>query len=169
MWQAFWAWYERNYTLNISIAFGLFILQVWHLTWLGGEVVVGRLTGAPLFSLEDLALLVTIVVDYTEIPAIFSVTLVYIDAFRRGERWYSALMLVLLHSQWLHIFWITDEFVVDSFSGRGGHAHSTVLPHWLAWIAIGVDYLEVPVMIDTGWKFWRALRERNKEVLKDLH
>jgi len=169
MWKAFWAWYERNYTLNISIAFGLFILQAWHLVWLGSDVVIGRLTGESLFSLEGLALIVTIVVDYTEIPAIFGITLVYIDAWRRGERWYSALMLVLLHSQWLHIFWITDEFVVETISGATLHTHSTVLPLWLAWVAIGIDYLEVPVMIDTGRRFWRALRERDKEILKDLH
>lgn len=168
MWQKFWAWYERNYTLNISIAFGLFILQAWHLVWLGGDVVVGRLTGESLFSLDGLLLLITIVVDYTEIPAIFGITLVYVDALRRGETWHPVLMLLLLHSQWLHIFWITDEYVVDTFAGHGGHIHATVLPAGLAWIAIGIDYLEVPVMIDTGRKFWRALRERNKEILKDL-
>lgn len=167
MWQKFWAWYERNYTLNISIAFGLFILQLWHLVWLGGDVVVGRLTGESLFSLEGLALLITVLVDYTEIPAIFTITLVYADAFRRGEKWYSALMLFLLHSQWLHIFWITDEFVVDSFSGQGMHTHSTVLPHWLAWVAIGIDYLEVPVMIDTGKRFVLAWWKRDKTLLKE--
>lgn len=159
MWNTFWAWYERNYTLNVSIAFFLFILQLWHLVWLGGDVVVGRLFDAPFFSLEGWALLITIVVDYTEIPAIFTVTLVYVDAIRRGERWYPLLMLALLHSQWLHIFWITDEFVVDTIS-HAAEGHQTILPAWLAWVAIGIDYLEVPVMIDTGWKFIKALRVR---------
>jgi len=162
MWRAFWAWYERTYTLNVSIALGLFLLQIWHLIWLGSHVVTERLTGAPLFSLEGLPLLLTIIVDYTEIPAILGVTLVYVDAWRRGEKWNAIIMLTLLHSQWLHMFWITDEFVFNTLIGHGGdgHTHATILPAWLAWVAIGIDYLEVPVMFDLLRRCIRALREK---------
>lgn len=166
MWQKFWNWYERNYILNVSIALGLFLLQIVHLSWLGGEVVAQRALGTPLFELDGIWQLIIILVDYTEIPAIFTMTLVYIDAWRRGARWNAVIMLVLLHSQWLHIFWITDEFVVDSFTGVGEHTHSTVLPAWLAWVAILIDYLEVPVIIDTVVKLTRSLR--NKEGLKGV-
>ena len=38
---------------------------------------------------------------------------------------------------------------------------------WLAWVAIGIDYLEVPVMIDTLKKFLKAIREgRTEHFLK---
>lgn len=156
IWNAFWGWYERNYVLNVTIAFVLFLLQLVHLTWLGGEVVALRAFGVPLFELTGIWEKIIVLVDYTEIPAIFTMTLVYIDAYRRGAKWNAVLMLTLLQSQWLHIFWITDEFVVDTFSDHG----HTVLPPWLAWVAIGIDYLEIPVIIDTFVKLYKAVREK---------
>jgi len=48
MWQKFWDWYNRTYTLNISIALVLFALQLVHLVWLFGEVIWGKFFGAPL-------------------------------------------------------------------------------------------------------------------------
>jgi len=152
----FWAWYERNYILNVSIALGLFLLQLIHLFWLGGDVIVGRAFGTPLFEFAGIWEKIIVLVDYTEIPAIFTMTLVYVDAWRRGNKWNAVIMLTLLHSQWLHIFWITDEFVTDSFSG---HGHS-VLPGWLAWVAILIDYLEVPVVFDTVLKLVKSLRKK---------
>jgi len=156
MWHSFWSWYERNYVLNVSIALGLFIIQIIHLTWLGGEVVALRAFGYTLFELSGIWEKIIVLVDYTEIPAIFTMTLVYVDAWRRGDRRNAVLMLFLLHSQWLHIFWITDEFVVDTFSEHG----HTVLPMWLAWVAIGIDYLEIPVILDTLKKLFVAVRDK---------
>ncbi len=156
MWERFWAWYDRNYTLNVSIAAGLFLLQLVHLVWLGGEVATLRALGTALFDLTGMWETLIIVVDYTELPAIFTMTLVYIDAWRRGSKWNAVLMLALLHSQWMHIFWITDEFIVTTLSEPG----STILPNWLAWIAILIDYLEVPVVFDTLIKLGRSLREK---------
>jgi len=164
----FWAWYERNYTLNVSIAAGLFLLQIVHLFWLGGEVVALRAFGNPLFELSGVWETIIVLIDFTEIPAIFTMTLVYIDAWRRGAKWNAVIMLTLLHSQWLHIFWITDEFVIATFSEQG----STVLPSWLAWAAILIDYLEVPVVFDTLIKVGRSIREKRgisgvKEALNE--
>lgn len=155
-WKKFWDWYDRNYLLNVSIAAGLFLLQLVHLFWLGGEVIVLRLFGEPLFEFTGIWQALIVLIDYTEIPAIFTMTLVYVDAWRKGARFNALLMLTLLHSQWLHIFWITDEFVVDVFSGTG----ETILPAWLAWVAILIDYLEVPVIFDTLIKLGRSLHER---------
>ena len=92
-------------------------------------------------------------VDYGEIPAILSVSLVYINELRTRFSFIGATYLLFLNSQWLHIFWITDEFVVTAFNEAG-----TVLPLWLAWVGISIDYLEVPVMFDTGKKLLRAWR-----------
>ena len=162
IWSTFWSCYERNYVLNVSIALGLFLLQIVHLGWLGGDVIAQRLTGIAWFDFTGIWQMLIVLVDYTEIPAIFSMTLVYVDAWRRGAKWNAIIMLTLLHSQWLHIFWITDEFIVDTFSEHG----STVLPIWLAWVAILIDYLEVPVIIDTARKLVKAVRTRNLGAVK---
>jgi hypothetical protein len=156
LWQTFWEWYERHYVLNVSIALGLFVIQIIHLSWLGGEVIAIRLFDAPLFELSGIWEKIIVVVDYTEIPAIFTMTLVYVNAWRRGARANSILMLALLHSQWIHIFWITDEFIIETFSVYG----ETILPAWFAWAAILIDYLEVPVIFDTLRKLYVAVGER---------
>lgn len=156
MWQRFWDWYERTYTLNISIALGLFLLQIVHLIWLSGEVVWGKAHGHALFEFTGIWQAVIVLIDYTEIPALLSVSLVYINELRKGWNWKSAMFLVFLNSQWLHILWITDEFVVSAFAGSAAVA----LPLWLAWVAILIDYLEVPVMLDTFKKFFVAMRQK---------
>lgn len=163
-WLKFWGWYERHWLLNVSLAAGLFILQLVHLYWLSAEVVMARLTGAEGWWPDLLGLNIFILlVDYTEIPAIISTSLIYINEMRQGKR-RAWLFFLLLNSQWLHIFWITDEFVVEEITGSGG---GTVLPIWLAWVAIGIDYLEVPVMIDLLVKLGKAVRKgRIKEVLR---
>jgi len=162
IWRNFWEWYERTYALNVSIALGLFLIQIIHLIWLFGEVVWSKAFGVPLFTFTGIWETIIVLVDYTEIPAILSVSLIYINELRNGWNFKSALYLVFLNTQWLHIFWITDEFVVTSFNGAG-----TVLPLWLAWLAIGIDYLEIPVMIDTVKKFYVAMKKgRTAEFLK---
>lgn len=155
MWRAFWNWYERTYTLNVSIALGLFLLQIVHLVWLFGQVVWTKAFGMPLFMFEGVWETIIVLVDYTEIPALLSVSLVYVNELRKGWAWKPFIYLLFLNSQWLHIFWITDEFVLTELTGPG-----TVLPLWLAWAAILIDFLEVPVMIDTFKKFFRSIRER---------
>jgi hypothetical protein len=152
--ERFWRWYERHYTLNVTLAAALFLLQVAHLVWLTGQVVAARLTGEALFTLAGPFRWALVLVDYTEVPALLSVSLVYLNELRRRWDWRPLAMLVLLNSQWLHIFWITDEFVASSFE----ESSSSALPSWLAWVAILIDYLEVPVMIDTAWRAVEAVR-----------
>lgn len=156
---SFWAWYERNRRLNITIAAGLFILQLFHLYWLTVEVVLHRLFGLTglWLDLPWLNLLITLV-DYTEIPALITTSLVYINELRQGKnsRLKPLLYLLMLNSQWLHLFWITDEFVIDHFANVDA---GTVLPHWLAWVAIGIDYLELPVILDLFIKLYRDLKK----------
>jgi len=151
--QKFFAWYERHYTLNVVVALTLFLWQLVHLYWLGADVIAERLTGVSYFNVTPLWQYLLIVVDYTEIPAIVATSLLYINELRRGKAWRPILLLILLNSQWLHLFWITDEFVVNSFAGAG-----TILPVWLAWAAILIDYLEVPVILDIVLRFVKALK-----------
>lgn len=157
LWRGFWGWYERNYTLNISVALGLFLLQLAHLYWLSAEVVARRLTGTGYWELTGPLHFLILLVDYTEIPALLGTSLVYLNELRKGFRPKSLLLLLFLNSQWIHLFWITDEFVVDAFTGSGALVG---LPAWLAWVAIGIDYLELPVIVDMVWRLATAIRER---------
>jgi hypothetical protein len=152
----FWEWYERKLHLNIGIAAILFSWQIVHLIWLLGDVVMRRAFGVGFFELEGFLEVLVVVIDYTEIPAIISVSLIYINTLRKQFDAKSFWFLLLLNSQWFHLFWITDEFVVAAFSNHG----ETVLPIWAAWVAIGIDYLELPVMYDTIKKFFIVLKKK---------
>jgi hypothetical protein len=143
---SFWAWYERHYLLNLSLTTGLFLLQLVHLYWLFTHVVLFRLLGQSYFDPSPFWQYMIIIVDYTEIPALISTSVLYIYALQKRFSWKTIWFLVSLNSQWLHLFWITDEFVVNRFAADGGSA--TVLPVWLAWVAILIDFLELPVIID---------------------
>lgn len=160
----FWRWYERYATLNIGISAALFTLQLIHLFWLTTDVIATRLLGYALFHPTGIWELLIVIVDYLEIPTLLSVSLLYINELRKRWNIRSVLFLVLLNSQWFHIFWITDEVVEQVFTGSG----MTVLPIWAAWIAILIDYLELPVIADTIRQFIHALREhRVKKFLEE--
>jgi hypothetical protein len=150
-WRSFWEWYERHYLLNVAIASFLFLLQIVHLTWLGADPIAQRLAHESFFSPEGVLRYVIYAVDYSEIPALIAVSLVYVNELREGFAWKPLLFLLFLNSQWLHILWITDEYVAAELSGPS-------LPGWLAWLAILIDYLELPVIFDTLKRLALALR-----------
>jgi len=150
----FWQWYERHYAMNVAVAGALFLLQLVHLAWLTGQPLADRVLGDPLFDVEGLLRWLIVLVDYTEVPALLSVSLVYLhDLRKRGASLKPVLYLLFLNSQWLHIFWITDEFVVSS-----GQGEATALPVWLAYVAILIDYLELPVIYDTVKRLVSSVR-----------
>jgi hypothetical protein len=151
----FWSWYERHYALNVSVAAGLFALQLVHLVWLTAEPLWLKLFGESLFTIDKPYSWPLYLVDYTEIPALLSVSLIYVNELRKGVALRPLLYLLFLNSQWLHIFWITDEFVVES-----NESETTLLPSWLAYVAILIDYLELPVIVDTLRRSVVAQRER---------
>src|SRR3989338_2693864 len=128
----FWQWYERHYLLNIGIATGLFLLQTIHLIWLFGDIIIFKITGHALFGVNGFSEIALIVVDYTEIPALISVSVVYIHELSKTFSWKSVFYLFALNIQWLHLFWITDEFVVQTFTG------GEILPVWLIWVCLFV-------------------------------
>lgn len=143
-------WYERHYKLNTGIIAGLFVLQLIHLYWLAADVIALRLIEKSFFDPSGFWFYLIIVIDYTEIPVLIAASLLYINELKKGFNRKSVLFLILLNSQWLHIFWITDEIVKSSFTGVDG---LTILPIWLAWVAIIIDYLEAPVIFDIVKKF----------------
>ena len=100
--------------------------------------------------------------------SLISTSLLYAFELRKGFRWRPVLYLIFLNTQWLHLFWITDEFVIAQFMGE---AQAVMLQMWLAWVAIVIDYLELPVIVDTVYsacqfllqgRFFRMLRERSR-------
>jgi hypothetical protein len=107
----------------------LFFTQIVHLIWMTTYVIPIQLGSSPIWSPPEAPLALA---DYLELPAIIATSVLYI----RTKNWK---MLFLVNVQLFHIFWITDEFVLD----RG-----TLVPV-LAWIAILIDYLELPVIVDT--------------------
>lgn len=157
----FWSWYESHYTLNLGIAAGLFLLQIFHLIWLFGEVIAAKLFGTPLFSLHDAPKAFIVLIDYTEIPAILATSTVYLNELRKSFNKKSLMYFLFINSQWLHLFWITDEFVVDAFLG---HGEAILMPLWLAWVAILIDYLELPVIIDTLKRFFASLKQNELKI-----
>jgi hypothetical protein len=154
----FWKWYEKHKTLNIGIASLLFTLQLVHLYWLTTDVVVVKLFEKSLYNhglRAGISSFLILIVDYLEIPAIITTSLLYLNELRKNFDYKSLLFLFFINSQWLHIFWITDEFVLEHIlTHKGG----TTLPVWLAWFAILIDYLELPVIYDTLKKFYLSLR-----------
>lgn len=164
MMKSFWEWYERHILLATAIAGGLFLLQLFHLYWLTMHVVAFRLFGQSFFTLSDWGLRIMGIIDYTEIPAILSTSLVYLHQWRKDSRAKALFYLFLLNSQWLHMFWITDEIVLESFTNQ----ILVPLPIWLSWGAIVIDYLEIPVIIDVLKKLFRAMREKQFSRMKDI-
>jgi hypothetical protein len=153
IWLRFWSWYKNHKILNNGLVVGLFLLQLAHLYWLTVHVVFFRLFGKSYFDLYGIWQVLILIVDYTEIPALILTSIFYISEYREQKNFKSLLYLFFLNSQWIHLFWITDEFVIDEFLGKTG----TVLPHWLAWVAIFIDYLELPVIFDTLRQFIKSI------------
>lgn len=156
MFNRFWTWYEHHRVIITGITAALFLLQIVHLTWLATDVILPTIFDREPIVHSRFFLLILTLVDYTEIPALISASLLYLAELRKGASAKSILYLLLINSQWLHLFWITDEYVLEQFFGA---ARETVLPLWLAITAVAIDYLEVPVMIDTVRQFSASLRE----------
>lgn len=159
--QRFWDWYERHYALNVGIAAVLFTLQLVHLYWLSADVVAFRLFGQSFYTPTPWFKSLLVLVDYTEIPAIITTSIVYINELRKGFNWKSLSYLVFVDIQLVHISWITHEYVI-SLIAEGA------FPVWIIWGAILIDYLELPVIYETVKKFIDAVRDGNvKEFLEE--
>ena len=147
----FWDWYHRHYLVTLVVTTFVFLLQLFHLYWLFTSVVLLRLFGHDYFIFPERFMFVYVLADYLEIPALISASLLYLYEVRRSPTFKGVLYIVLLNTQWIHMFWITDQVVVDSFAGHGLVAWNGVV----AWAAILIDYLEVPVIVDSLRKVWR--------------
>ncbi|MES2416502.1 MAG: hypothetical protein V4504_02280 [Patescibacteria group bacterium] len=153
--QRFFDWYKRNYKLNLYITAGLFVWQLVHLYWMGTDIIGLRLFGHEFWNVGKIGNIIISLVDYTEIPALILGSLFYIHELQKKFSWKSIIFLILLNSQWIHLFWLTDEIVIAQFTGTA----AILLPAWLSWSAILIDYLELPVIYDTIKKSIFSLRK----------
>lgn len=159
MFKKFFDWYEKYTEHNVIIAATLFLTQILHLLWLALFVIAIRLTGEAIWEPTSGWQTLLIILDYFEIPALIAASLLYVTMLQKRENTRRAIWyLIFLNTQWLHIFWITDEFVIDSFTGEAIHA--TILPSLIAWAAILVDYLEVPIMVDTSRRSIKIIKKK---------
>ena len=143
----FWYRYEN---LNLKITFILISLQLLHLYWLTTDVVLQRIYGESFLIFPKALLPVFVVIDYIEIPALISGMTFYSLSIYKHQKnsWKNSLFLAMLAVQVVHIFWITDEIVYDAFF----ETRLVEFPLYIAWIAILIDYLELPVMADLFYK-----------------
>lgn len=157
MLEKFWQWYEKRYFVIAPLTALLFSLQIVHLYWMTTNIVFLRAFGHPFWDPSSLWNLIIALVDYTEIPAIVTSSILYIYQYRKGEemKWRSIFFLFLINSQWLHLFWITDEVIYAQLTGTAAF----IIPVWLSWVAVSTDYLEIPVMYDTIGKAVISLRK----------
>lgn len=146
----FWRRYEN---LNLKVAFVLILLQLIHLYWLTADVVVRMITGNSALGLQISSplLLFFVVIDYIEIPALAAGVTYYALSIYKHQKGSdkNALLLAMLSVQVFHIFWITDEVVYETFFGS---ASAVEIPYYVAWIAILIDYLELPVIADLFYR-----------------
>jgi hypothetical protein len=145
IYNGFWGWYQRNYPAVLVVTTVIFLMQLAHLYWLFTSVILAKLTGQPAFELPEQLKITYVLADYLEVPTLVSASLIYINELRQRVTFKALLYLVLLNTQWAHILWITDEVLLTTFANYS-------LIEWnaaVAWVAILIDYLEVPVIIDT--------------------
>jgi hypothetical protein len=148
--------YRRYETLGLKITFILIALQLVHLYWLTTDVVLQKIFGQSFFLFPKNLLPLFVVIDYIEIPALISGIIFYIYSIRSGEENSKKgyLFLGLLGVQVIHIFWITDDVVYSSFF----NSSFVQIPSLLSWIAILIDYLELPVIGDLFYKIIKKNR-----------
>ena len=132
--------YQRWEGLGLKVTFVLVSLQVIHLIWLSCFVLGVHL------PLPDI---VFAAIDYLEIPALVSGVVFYVMTIIMGkDKRKNTLYIGLLLIQFVHIWWITDTFVYMAFN------FNQYL--WLAAIAIGIDFLELVVVVD----LYKRIRNR---------
>jgi hypothetical protein len=145
-------WNKYKY-LNLKIALILISLQIIHLYWLTTDVVLHRLFGKSFFFFPSQFLIIFIIVDYLEIPALVSgITFYFFKILENFEKKLLFLFVSMI-LQIYHIFWLTDEIVYEAIF----QTIPIVIPPLLAWIAIFIDYLELPVILDLFHRVFRKI------------
>jgi len=149
--------YRRYEEASTRIAFFLIALQAVHLIWLTTDVVLVKLGVGPGQIFPDGLEPVQAFIDYLEIPGLIAGVSVYVmNMVGKGKvSARNTLFTGLLLIQFVHLFWITDEVVYQVLL----ESDLADIPEPVAWVAIMIDYLELPVMFDL---FARVFRKKKK-------
>jgi hypothetical protein len=154
LWRPLAAWYRRHYLATLIVTTALFLLQLFHLYWLFTDVILKRITGHSYFIFPPQGLLIYVLIDYFEIPTHLSAMGLYFYEFRQGIKMKSLFFFFLLQLHWVHLLWITDDVVVNTIADHPLLAWGSLA----AWIAILIDYLEVPIIVDRLHQVWQERR-----------
>ncbi len=150
LWRPLAAWYRRHYLATLIVTTALFLLQLFHLYWLFADVILKRLTGHSYFVFPPQGLLIYVMIDYLEIPTHLAAMGLYFYEFRQGVKAKSLFFFFLLQLHWIHLLWITDDVVVNTIADHPLLAWGSAA----AWVAILIDYLEVPIIVDRLRQVW---------------
>lgn len=132
--------FEKLKNFLVKISFILMALQIIHLFWLTCNVTL------PMFNFNDLKFnegsFLFVSIDYLEIPSLIITSTSYLFIiFRENRKPKNILYLSMLLLQFFHIFWITDEFIVNYFYD---------LPFYLLVFVVFIDYSELFILFDLG-------------------
>ena len=73
-----------------------------------------------------------------------TLVIIFRSIIENKNKFKNTIFLILLAIQAIHIFWITDDIVYSTFIG----GNIIEIPQYLAWFAILIDYLELPIVYD---------------------
>ena len=128
----------KNFLIKIS--FILMSLQIIHLVWLTCNVTL------PMFNFHDFKFsqgsLLFVSIDYLEIPSLIITSTSYLFIiFRESKKAKNILYFSMLVLQFVHILWITDEFIVNYLND---------IPIYLLVFVVFIDYSELFILFDLG-------------------
>jgi len=119
-------------------------MQIFHLQWLTTDVIIPKLYNISIDTSFSYGTVFYLFADIVEIPAIITRSYLYVISLNKKYSSKNLLLLLILNSQWLHIFWITNTFLVNNITES-----VTEWNYFLSWVAIAIDFLEIPVLIDS--------------------
>ena len=119
-------------------------MQIFHLQWLTTDVIMPKLYNISIDTSFSYGTVFYLFADIVEIPAIITRSYLYVISLNKKYSSKNLLLLLILNSQWLHIFWITNTFLVNNITES-----VTEWNYFLSWVAIAIDFLEIPVLIDS--------------------
>lgn len=148
----FWQWYNRHLFINTLFTFVLLSLQLIHLYWLTANVVSIKMFGANFLPVGQIAQTLIVFVDYLEIPEIITTNIFYFNKSLQ-KLWPNILFIFFINLQLLHLFWITDEFVLGVLQ-----EYQISMPEAIVWVAIIIDYLEIPIIVNLAISMLRFVK-----------
>jgi hypothetical protein len=139
-------------SLLVFSSFGL-ALQIVHLYWLTETSLLPLFFSSRYVIFPGILVSLFVLADFIEIPAIITRTYLYAINYKNNPLRNIAYVF-LLNTQWFHIFWITDTYVINNITG-------IYWSFYLSLLAIVIDYFEIPVILDTLIELFFYKKKKN--------